>query len=243
MRTDENYAGSYSAPVKKAAANQQYVGNGRTAPAPAKVPVYGNSASGFKGVPKVSHPAPRPPAPIRPPAVKHYAPTAPIKPSGKAIGSNKTGRITPIAPPKPKVAAKPIPQWSAEQDTTYQQQEAAARNALADYLAGQTNSQNQYNIENTRNTQDLAHNKELAYENLHDDYASRGMSASGMALKAYQDQSNDYARQQDVLNQGALNFGTTAMSQLGNFKSTQSIDSLRYRNDAINRHAAGLGLV
>lgn len=209
----------------------------------------------------------KPPTPYKAPAPVYHAPApvyhapprpAPPKtvapPSGKTIGSNSQGHITPIAPKKPPVAVAPKPAppappkppvhlWNADEDVTYQQQEADARNALADYLAGQTNSQNQYNIEQTRNTDNLAHNKQHAFDDMKDDYSSRGLATSGMYLKAMQDQSDEYARQQDVLNQAGLNFGTTAISQLGNFKSTQLINDQKYRNDAINRHAAGMGLV
>ena len=213
----------------------------KSAPRPVSKPTYHAPAQTYSA----------PAAPSRP-AARYSAPT--IAPSsGKTIGSNNQGRITPIAPKKPapvvaakpaiKAPAKPAPLWDATQDVTYQQQEADARNALADYLAGQGNAQNQYNIENVRNDENLGHNKQLAYDSLHDDFSSRGLATSGMALKAYQDQSDEYARQQSVLDQGALNFGTTALSQLGNFKSTQAINDEKYKNDAINRHASGLKLI
>ena len=178
---------------------------------------------------------------------------APVKPSGKTVGSNKTGAITPIAPPKPvapvrpvtakSTPARPAPLWTAEQDTVYQQQEAIAKKAFDDYMSGQTTAQNQFNIEDTRNDSNLQDQQKIAQTNMQDDFASRGMSESGLALKAYADQINDFKKQQSVMDQGALNFSTTAASQLGNFQATQAIDRQRYKNDAINRHATGLGLI
>lgn len=154
--------------------------------------------------------------------------------SGKTVGSNKKGHITPIAPSRV---------WSANKDTTYKQQNSAAVKALKDYVSGQATSQNQYNIEYNRNNKNLLDQQKIANVNQADDYASRGMSTSGLRVKAQGVQDNEYGKQRDVLRQASLNFGTTARSQLGNFKSTQAINDTRYKNEAINRHASSFGLI
>ena len=236
------YVGSVSKPgteaQKQAMAN--YFGVGKTANWAGKQQVPVKPKGGVSGLGDGS--TYRPPArPTRPisntKSVAPTRPTRPTQPSGKTVGSNKTGAITPIAPPKPP------PLWTAEQDTVYQQQEAIAKKAFDDYMSGQTTAQNQFNIEDTRNDSNLQDQQRIAQTNMQDDFASRGMSESGLALKAYADQINDFKKQQSVMDQGALNFSTTAASQLGNFNATQAIDRQRYKNDAINRHATGLGLI
>lgn len=150
--------------------------------------------------------------------------------SGKTVGSSATGRITPVAPPP------------SYKDTTYQQQQLDSTKALADYMAQMTGQQNNYNTEYTRNTLGLADQQKLDDASMSDDYASRGMSQSGVALKAHADLGTDYGKRQSALDSGKAEYTGNLATGLANFKSTQGINNQRYQNEAINRRIQKYGL-
>ena len=162
--------------------------------------------------------------------------------SGKTVGSSATGRISHIAPAKPKGTVKKKP--AVDQlagDTTYQQQKNEAHRALADYQAQMASSQNSYNVDYNRNLYNQ--NKQEAVDQVShaDDYAARGMSHSGVRVKAAGDLNNNYDDRSNTLNEGKANFNSGLSSGFQNYQSTQRLNDVRYRNEAINRRATYLG--
>lgn len=189
---------------------------------------------GFKATPKppaaprVSAPPPRyTPGPVR------YS-------SGKSVGSNSTGRITPIAPPPPPKPPS-IQQWLSG-DATYKQQQDAMKKAMADYQAQMTGQQNNYETEYNRNLLSTQDAEKLAQTDTENDYASRGLSTSGLYLKALNDLHTDYDKREGALADGRAEFLANLAAGLTNFQSTQGLNNTKYRNDAINRRAQKYGL-
>ena len=164
--------------------------------------------------------------------------------SGKTVGSNSQGRIAPIAPPPaPPPPPKPpsINEWLAG-DTVYKQQTDASQKALADYIAQMTGQQNSYNTEYQRNLGNLGDAEKLATTDTENDYSSRGLTNSGLYLKALSDLKADYDKRESTLADGRAEFLANLASGLTNFRSTNDINNTRYRNEAINRRAAQFGL-
>lgn len=165
--------------------------------------------------------------------------------SGKSVGSSSTGRISSIAPPPPAPPSPPkapdANAWLAG-DTTYKQQMDASKKALADYIAQMTGQQNNYETEYTRNTMNLADQEKQARTNTEEDYASRGLSTSGLFLKALSDLATQYDKQESALSSGRAEFLSNLQNGLTNFKSTQGINNTRYRNEALNRRAQSYNL-
>lgn len=173
------------------------------------------------------------------------APPAQRYSSGKSVGSNSTGRISSIAPPPPAPPAPPRPpdinSWLAG-DTAYKQQMDASKKALADYIAQMTGQQNNYETEYTRNTMNLADQEKQARTGTEEDYASRGLSTSGLFLKALADLTANYDKQESALGAGRAEFLSNLQNGLTNFKSTQGINNTRYKNEALNRRAQSYNL-
>lgn len=166
------------------------------------------------------------------------------QPSGRTIGSNTQGRISNVAPPAPAPPPAPKPpsidQWLAG-DTTYGGQMSASKKALADYLAQMTSQQNQYQTDYERNRMGLEDQEKLATTDTENDYASRGMSTSGLYLKALADLKADYDKREGGLAEGQAAFLANLNSGKTNFMSQQQIEQAKYRQDAINRRAAQYG--
>lgn len=166
------------------------------------------------------------------------------QPSGRSIGSNTQGRISAVAPPPPAPPPAPKPpsidQWLAG-DTTYGGQMSASKKALADYLAQMTSQQNQYNTDYERNTMALGDQEKLATTDTENDYAARGMSTSGLYLKALADLKADYDKREGGLAEGRAAFLANLGSGKTNFMSQQQIEQAKYKQDAINRRAAQYG--
>lgn len=170
--------------------------------------------------------------------------TAPRYTSGKNIGSNSTGRISPVAPPAPPAPKKPpmsIEQWLAG-DTAYKQQTAAQTKGLADYQTQMGAQEANYRTDYTRNDLNQDDQYKVNKQSMADDYASRGMSESGLAVKSYADLATEYQKQQSALSTGQAQYLANNQTGLANYKSTQNIDAQRYKNEAVQRRAAKLGL-
>lgn len=161
--------------------------------------------------------------------------------SGKSLGSNGSGRISSVAPPPPAPppppAAPSINQWLAG-DTAYKQQTDAAKKAMADYMAQMSGQQGSYETEYQRNLMNTGDAEKLANTDLENDYASRGLTNSGLFLKAKTDLSTDYDKRESTLADGRAEFLANLKAALTNFQSTSNINSTKYKNDAIARRAA-----
>lgn len=159
--------------------------------------------------------------------------------SGKVVGGSATGRISHIATVSKPAAvrrppAKPDPLAG---DVIYKQQRDAAHRALGDYQSQLTAQQNSYNTDYRRNIGNNARQEGFDVQDLNNDFASRGLSHSGMFIKSGSDLATNYNRADDALNEGKAQFGANLQTGLQNFKSQQSLDAIRYRNEAINRRA------
>ena len=175
----------------------------------------------------------------RPPSASYSQPNITAA-SGKTVGANSTGQISAVAPvyKPPSLTAA---QWTA-QDTTLKHQRDAAHLALQDYIAQRTQQTANYQTEYNRNTQDTQDNQKVDRLSLGDDYASRGMSFSGLGLKAVADQGTDYAKKYSALGAGRGQFLGNAQSAYQNFLKNQQINDVRYRDEAIARRAAAYNL-
>ena len=162
---------------------------------------------------------------------------APKKPTGptRLIGSSATGRISKVAPTLNGNTRKPDPQLAG--DTIYKGQRDAAHKALSDYATEMASSQNQYNTDYTRNMFDTNAQEKVANVNQSDDYASRGMSHSGLRARAGMDIESDFDRRKSTLDADKGAFGSGIATGLQSFNSTQRLNDTRYRNEAINRRA------
>lgn len=188
--------------------------------------------------PPVNSPVRRPVAPRAP------APSRPIS-SGNSIGSNSTGRISPIAPPPPAApppppAAPDINQWLAG-DTTYKSQMDASHKALQDYLTQMTGQQNTYNQDYQKNILNLGDQQKQGQGDLENDYASRGLSQSGLMIDALAKFKTEYDKRQSDLASGRASFLQDLTSGKTNFQSTQGLQEQKYKQDAINRRASTYG--
>ena len=158
--------------------------------------------------------------------------------SGKSVGSNSSGRISPVAPPPPAPPPPPsINQWLAG-DTAYKQQMDASSKAYKDYVAQMTGQQNNYNTEYERNLMNTHDAEKLAGTDMENDYAARGLTNSGLFLKAKTDLATDYDKRESSLADGRAEFLANLQAALGNFRSTSRINQTKYRNEAIARRAA-----
>lgn len=156
-----------------------------------------------------------------------------------AIGSSATGRISVIAPIKPAIGNRAIdPQLAG--DTAYREQMNEAHRALADYQTRMVGSQNSYNTNYRRNLNTQNDREKLDQVDQADDYASRGMSNSGLRVRAASELHTNYDKQQGTLDEGKADFMGNLKSGFQDFQSQQRLNDTRYRNDAINRRASYL---
>ena len=158
--------------------------------------------------------------------------------SGKAVGSSSTGRISHIAPVKP---AMPSLNKDLAGDTTYRTQFNEANRAGVDYQTRMGASQNSYNIDYTRNLNNQNRERGFAQRDQADDFASRGMSHSGLRTHASSDLTTDFDNRKGALNEGLAQFSGNLNSGFQDFQSQQRVNDRRYQNEAINRRATAMG--
>lgn len=148
----------------------------------------------------------------------------------------------PMAPATPAAPVMPSLDQYLAGDATYKSQLDAQKKAIADYLAQMNGQTSQYNNQYTRDTSDLSTAEQQALRDQSDDYASRGLTNSGLFVKARSDLTSDYDKRESTLSTARANFLANLQSALTNFKGDQSLDLQKYRNDAIARRAAKYGL-
>lgn len=173
-----------------------------------------------------------------------YRPAAPVAPRvsnpAPRVGNTSTGAIAPVTQPPPP-SAPSIEDFLAG-DTTFKSQNDALSKAWADYQNQQKLQTDQYETGYKTNVEDLGKQKVLDEAALNDDYASRGLSASGLFAKAYTDFLNDYANKQKQLDTSRSDFLANLNTAGQNYKSDSDLQLERARQDAINRRAAQYGV-
>lgn len=154
---------------------------------------------------------------------------------GGSHGGSSSYSATPAAPAMPSIKSYLLG------DTTYQDQLAQLRKAYTDYVANQnlsrTNYQNQYGL----NVRDLTKQRTQGLQDVTDDFASRGLSQSGLYGQAYADAQSEYDRRQTELDTARNAFLTDLAQQLSNFKGDQQTATTSAKQEAIARRAAQYG--
>lgn len=200
--------------------------------------IFGPAPTGFVGptaspVPLVGSPK----APVKTtPSAPVSAKSIPNRTASPAVGNSSTGVISPTAPVQPSVD-----EWLAN-DAAYKTQSDALTKAWADYQAQKGLSESQYRTDYTSKVNDLSKTRDLAGQDLENDYAARGMLNSGQYAKAYTDYTTEYDNRQKQLDTGLSDFLANLLSQSQNYKSEQDLTAEKAKQDAIARRAASLGM-
>lgn len=192
--------------------------------------------------PKPIFPTVNNPAPPRPssPAPTYTSSTGTYSSGGGGGGGgNYSSYAAPSTPPPPPPMS--INDW-LNQDSTYQSQESALKKALTDYIAQQGVAKNQYNVDYTGRTHDLALQKTRSLDDQANDFASRGMYFSGVYGKDMSNLVGDFARRQSDMDTAKANYFANLANDLGNFQDQQQLTETKAKQDAINRRAAQYGL-
>jgi hypothetical protein len=100
----------------------------------------------------------------------------------------------------------------------------------------------QYEGQYKLNLGELGNQRTDAFEDLENDYASRGLLQSGVYGSAYSDLENDYKRRQTDLDTARTNFLANLGTGLKNFQSEQGLTAEKARQEAIARRAAKYNL-
>lgn len=213
-------------------------------------PPRSQAASAIPARPKPSPPKPAPrPAPRPAPSWSPPRNTgggggyrgAPSVGAPSSVGRSSTGRVAPVAPPKPPPAPPSLAQW-LKGDSAYLTQQSALARALKDYQAQMGSQRQQYQGQYDLNLKELGTQREGAFEDLENDYASRGLLQSGVYGTAYSDLENDYKRRQTDLDTARANFLANLGTGLKNYQTEQSLTAEKAKQEAIARRAAKYNL-
>jgi hypothetical protein len=177
-------------------------------------------------------------APAKPPA--KYTPRPSAAGAPRSVGGSPTGAIAPVVQP-PAPAPPSIDEWLAN-DATFKTQNDQLAKAWADYQNNRKLQEDQYSGQYNTNVQELGKQKDQDWHSLEDDYASRGLMASGLFSKATTDFNNDYATKQSNLDKAKADFLANLMAAQQGFQSDQQVTTEKARQDAINRRAAQYGV-
>lgn len=165
---------------------------------------------------------------------------------GRGVGSNATGHISSFAPPPPPPPPAPpappsLDAFSAK-DSTYQNQLAALKKALADYSAQQGQAKTQYLTGYAGDLDSLKTNRTQGLQNLEDDYASRGLLQSGLYANSLSNLNTDFDKRQAALDQARAAFLAQQSNDFTNFQSEQQLTQQQALQAAAARRAAQYGL-
>lgn len=166
-----------------------------------------------------------------------------------AVGSSITGRVSKIRPQmtatatpiRPRSPQLPAIDRDLAGDTVFRGQRNEAHRALSDYQARMANSQNTNRTNYTRDVINTKRDRGFAREDQGDDYASRGMSHSGLRVRASSDLNTDFDNKLGGLSDKRAQFLTDLTQGFNEFRSTQRVNDTRFRNEAINRRATHVG--
>lgn len=198
-------------------------------------------------VPKVfKKPAPAPTRTYSSQPAPRYSQPRPAVGAPSSVGRSSTGRIRPTftAPPpapKPPPAPPSIDQW-LKSDSSYITQQSALSRALTDYIAQMNSQKAQYQGQYDLNLKDLGTQRETGFNDLENDYASRGLLKSGVYGQAYADLEKDFNARQAALDTARTNFLANLTTGQKNFQTEQQLTAEKAKQEAVARRAAKYNL-
>jgi hypothetical protein len=163
---------------------------------------------------------------------------------GGGVGSNRSGAISHAIAPAPPPAPPAPPSLAAfsAKDSTYQNQLAALKKALADYKAQQGQSQTQYLTNYGTDVNTLKENRTQGLGDLENDYASRGLLQSGLYADSLSDLNKDFDTRQSQLDQAKAAYLAQLANDATNFQSEQQLTQQKALQEAAARRAAQYNL-
>lgn len=182
---------------------------------------------------------------------KPARPSVPRAPSvgvPSSVGRSSSGRIRPsgggggasagvVGPPRP-----PDPNAWLKSDSSYITQQSALARALKDYIAQMNSQKQQYQGQYDLNLSELGTQRESGFEDLENDYASRGLLKSGVYGQAYSDLERDFNARQSSLDTARSNFLANLATGQKNFQTEQQLTAEKARQEALARRAAKYNL-
>lgn len=147
----------------------------------------------------------------------------------------------PPAPVEPGPIPMNIDQWLGT-DTDYQGFLGENTNALTQFKSQQELARQQAGQSFAQRLRDLQQSQALDETDLQEDFASRGMSSSGVYADALAQLQQQYLQSQTNLQQEQTGFGSELEQQLAAFQQQQQAAIEQARLDAIARRAAAYGL-
>lgn len=227
----------------------------------ARPPVYNKSYAAPSRAPGPPHynksyaaPKPKPRRAVAPRVSVPRAPSRPRVPSvprnrgavsstsvrsGKAVGSNSSGRIAKTAAP---TTPKPLTpeQWLAG-DSVYKAQRDALAGSLTDYQTRQNKETADYKVVNAANRKSLLGQQSQSKQDLMNDYGARGM-LGGAEQTALTNFGTDWTKRLGDFDTAYANYGTDAAQSLQDYKTANRNQLTKAQQDAAARRAAKYGL-
>lgn len=123
-------------------------------------------------------------------------------------------------------------------DSTYQDQTSQLRKAYAAYLSNQQmdNGNNEQSYQGS--LRDLAARQQQDTVGLNDDFASRGLTNSGLYGQAFSDLQNRYDTNRSGLAQGRQGYQANQASELSDYTDQQNTTTLNAKQEALARRAS-----
>lgn len=156
--------------------------------------------------------------------------TAPIDPTG-----GQPVALDPAAPP-------PSEEDWLTGDTTYQDQQAQLRRDFAAYQSTQQLDSSNYDQSYQGQLRDMTKNQQDDTVGLNDDFASRGLTNSGLYAKAQADLGNKYDTQRAGVESAKTQYLSQLQQQLADYQNQQASTALTGKQDSIGRRSSMYGL-
>lgn len=164
----------------------------------------------------------------RPIAAAVPAPPPPVTP----------GPVQPIAPPAP-----PVPVFNELTDPGFKEAQAGYQDVYNTQVGQQQYDWGNYQTQNAADITNLEKQNEINRQNLIDDYASRGLSSSGLYAKALGDLGDVFGTQRRGLTEAATQYQTQQEQQRLAYEKAMGIDVKAARDAAIARFNQKYGIV
>lgn len=159
--------------------------------------------------------------------------TAPPRPS---TGATSSGMVTSTSPPPPVTPKRLTDDQILAQDTTWLGQKASYKKALDDFMAQNTAERNKYTGQYDATKTGYDTQKGQDWQALQDDYASRGLSTSGLFADATSKFNNDWATKYADLDRAKTAYYGDLDSALSNFKGDQAEAQKLAQQQAVQRY-------
>lgn len=127
-------------------------------------------------------------------------------------------------------------------DSVYQQQLAALRRALGDYVAQNGQQANQYNTNFAASLNEAKLAERQGLSDQANDFASRGLYHSGIFANELGRLAGQYQRGQASMQRGRTDYLANLKTDLLNYRAENDLSVQKAKQDAIARRAAKYGL-